>query len=143
MNTTNNPLVILIVDDNVDGAQTLCYLLEQVGHDVQCVYDPNTAIERARTKPPDVFILDIGLPTMDGYDLGRKLHKEHPTATYVGHSAWVRNAAREQQAEFSFDDFVQKPVPISHWQGILETIPKRSKSLPPTPISRDADGNRL
>jgi CheY-like chemotaxis protein len=76
MDKTKNPHRILIVDDNADAAHMLCVLLEMIGHDTRAVNDPKTAIPLADASPPGVFILDIGMPGMDGYALGRELKKK-------------------------------------------------------------------
>lgn len=119
---TKHPQRVLIVDDNVDAAHILCVLLEMMGHDCRNVNDPKTAIPLADVVPPSVFILDIGMPGMDGYTLGHELKKNHPTATYIGHSAWKRNLERQNEAKFVFDYFLQKPMSVAECLNLLETI---------------------
>lgn len=119
---TKNPHRILIVDDNADAAHMLCVLLEIMGHDVRAVNDPRTSIPLAEALPPGVFILDIGMPGMDGYTLGRELKKNHPKAVYIGHSAWKRDPAREEEIGFSFDYFLQKPMSLNECLQLLEVI---------------------
>jgi PAS domain S-box-containing protein len=64
---------VLVVDDNIDAADMLAFVLEDVGHEVQVANDPSEALSLADTFRPQVAILDIGLPVMDGYELGREL----------------------------------------------------------------------
>jgi len=120
---TKNPHQILVVDDNADAAHMLCELLEMMGHSVRAVNDPKTAIPLAEAVPPSVFILDIGMPGMDGYELGSELRKNHPGATYIAHSAWKRNPKREEQTGFSFNYFLQKPMALNDCLALLEMIP--------------------
>jgi signal transduction histidine kinase len=74
------PMRIMIVDDNVDAAESLAALLRFDGHDVTVMEDAYSTIERAVEVRPDVFILDIGLPDMDGYQLVRSLRAQGATA---------------------------------------------------------------
>lgn len=122
LDKTKNPHQILIVDDNADAAHMLCILLELMGHDARSVNDPRTAIPLAEALPPCVFILDIGMPGMDGYTLGCELKKTHPKAAYIGHSAWKRDPVREEEVGFSFDYFLQKPVSFNECLQLLEVI---------------------
>lgn len=119
---TKNPHRILIVDDNADAAHMLCVLLEMMGHETRAINDPKTAIPLANASPPNVFILDIGMPGMDGYTLGRELKKDHPKAAYIAHTAWKRDSAREEEVGFSFDYFMQKPMSINECFQLLEVI---------------------
>jgi CheY-like chemotaxis protein len=69
------PLVrrVLVVDDNVDAAQTVAMLLEVLGHETVVKYDPLQALACARERSFDAFVLDIGLPVMDGHELARQI----------------------------------------------------------------------
>src|SRR5690606_41862473 len=66
-------LKVMVVDDNVDAAMTLAALVEALGHQVIVEHDARTALARSRTERPQVFLLDIGLPGMDGVELARHL----------------------------------------------------------------------
>jgi CheY-like chemotaxis protein len=119
---TQNPQRVLVVDDNADAAHMLGVILEVMGHNVRAVMDPKTAIPLAKALPPSVFILDIGMPGLDGYELGRELKKDHPKAIYIAHSAWKRDAAREAEVGFSFDYFLQKPMNLEECLQLLEVV---------------------
>jgi len=67
------PRRLLIVDDNVDAADSLALLLTAQGHEVAVAYRPSEALARAEALRPEVALLDIGLPEMDGYELARRL----------------------------------------------------------------------
>src|SRR5262249_43487098 len=79
----NNSDRILVVDDNRDGAEMICSVLEEAGHEVQVAYDPSQALSLVTTFRPRVAILDIGLPVMDGYALGRELRARLGEATPI------------------------------------------------------------
>lgn len=70
---------LLVVDDNVDAAESLAVMLGMWGYTVEMAYDGPSAIERARAKPPDGAILDIGLPQMNGYEVARRLRADPAT----------------------------------------------------------------
>jgi two-component system, chemotaxis family, CheB/CheR fusion protein len=67
------PRRVLVVDDNQDSADSLRMLLELEGHAVESVYTANSALERAAAYRPEVVLLDLGLPGIDGYEVGRRM----------------------------------------------------------------------
>ena len=71
------PRRVLVVDDNVDAAESLAMLLRLGGHEVRVAYDGPTALRLAEAEPPEVAFLDIGMPGMDGYELARRF-RERP-----------------------------------------------------------------
>jgi len=89
----NGNLRVLVVDDNADAAQMLAALLEVQGHAVSVEYDARGALARARSEHPDVLLLDIGLPDMDGYELARHLRAqpENARATLVALTGYGQN----------------------------------------------------
>ncbi|HEV2852065.1 MAG TPA: ATP-binding protein [Thermoanaerobaculia bacterium] len=70
------PLRVLVVEDNIDAAESLATLLRLWNHDVNVVHDGRTALEAARLQQPEVVLLDIGLPGLDGYQVARRLREE-------------------------------------------------------------------
>src|SRR4051812_25487406 len=70
-------LRVLVVEDEPDTAASLAFLLKLQGYQAEAVGDGLAALEAARVTPPDVVLLDIGLPAMDGYELARRLRDEH------------------------------------------------------------------
>jgi CheY-like chemotaxis protein len=116
------PSLVMIVDDNQDAAYMLGSLMETWGYRCLVANDPVTGIALAKTDPAKVFVLDIGLPTMDGYSLGAHLKQAHPDAVFIGHSAWNRNPDRERDAGFHFDYYVRKPIGFRELERLLPAI---------------------
>ncbi|MDB5744496.1 MAG: putative histidine kinase, hybrid [Polaromonas sp.] len=79
----SKPLRVMIVDDNEDAAQMLAMFLEASGHQVLVEYGARRALERARIEPPDVYLLDIGLPEIDGNELAQRIRAQPETANGV------------------------------------------------------------
>lgn len=106
------PRRILVVDDNSDSADSLSMLLQASGYEVRTAYDGLSAFELAVGAPPDMAILDIGLPDIDGYQLATRLRAQ-PTLrglTLVALSGWGQRADRERAAEAGFDHHLTKPA---------------------------------
>jgi PAS domain S-box-containing protein len=105
-------LHVMIVDDNRDAAQTLAELLESYGYTVSVAHDAPTALEQAAANAPQAFILDIGLPDMDGYALARELQTFPDTerAVFIALTGYGRDHDREQSTAARFDHHLMKPV---------------------------------
>ena len=114
-------LSIMVVDDNVDAAETLGLLLEASGHRVSIEHDPQRALERARTEAPQVCLLDIGLPGMDGYELARRLRAQPATrhALLVAITGYGQDSDRRLAAEAGFDRHLVKPIDLDSLRNAL------------------------
>lgn len=113
------PLEVLVVDDNRDCADSTLELLGLWGHDGRAVYsgaDALVAVERFR---PDVFLLDIGLPRMSGYELARCLRPRFPTALLVAITGHAHGGYRKLCREAGFDLYLTKPVTLPDLQAVL------------------------
>lgn len=117
-------LDILVVDDNVDAAATLGALLKAQGHSVTIREDARSALAAAKTSPPQAFILDIGLPDMDGYELSRRLHDrpENKDATYIALTGYGQAHDKVLARTAGFDHFFVKPMNIEALQKILTKV---------------------
>lgn len=115
---------MLVVDDNVDAAETLGMLLEAYGYAVAVEHDSHRALERARAAPPDVALLDIGLPEMDGNELARRLRADVVTApiVLVAVTGYGQEQDRRAAFEAGFDHHLVKPVDVDALTGLLGEI---------------------
>jgi signal transduction histidine kinase len=115
------PKRILIVDDNEDSATLLGELLEMLGHEVKVAHDGASALDIATRFVPEVALLDIGLPGMDGYELGRRLRAASGTLRLLAVSGYGDGANRARSAEAGFEAHLVKPVPIDRLVEMLGT----------------------
>jgi PAS domain S-box-containing protein len=123
-------LRVMVVDDNVDAAQMLAALLEVQGHAVCVEYDAKGALERARRECPDVLLLDIGLPDMDGYELARALRAqpESADATLVALTGYGQSQDRKEAEQAGFDRYLVKPADMDQVNEVLaEAARKRGR----------------
>jgi PAS domain S-box-containing protein len=114
-------LRVMVVDDNVDAAQMLAALLEVQGHAVSVEYDGRGALERARRERPEVLLLDIGLPDMDGYELARRLRAqpENARALLVALTGYGQHQDREEAQQAGFDHYLVKPADLGQVNEVL------------------------
>jgi PAS domain S-box-containing protein len=113
---------IMIVDDNVDAAESLAVLLEAQGHAVSVHAHPTQAIAAAIEDPPQVFILDIGLPEMDGYELARRL-RTHPAtsgALFLALTGYGQAHDRVLSRSVGFAHHFVKPMDTEKLARILD-----------------------
>ena len=120
-------LCILVVDDNEDAAHMLAMLLEDDGHEVMTESDPVVALERAQATRPDVCLLDIGLPRMDGHELARRLRAtpEGRAATLIALTGYGGAADREKAAQAGFDHYMVKPPNPEALGRLLQSVAGR------------------
>jgi PAS domain S-box-containing protein len=106
------PLRVLVVDDNRDSAESLSLLLQMVGNDVSSAYDGEEALQMASTLKPDVVLLDIGLPKLNGYDVARQIRLEPwgSSAMLVAITGWGQAEDKALCREAGFDHHLVKPV---------------------------------
>jgi signal transduction histidine kinase len=121
------PLRVMVVDDNADAAQMLAALLEVQGHAVSVEYDAHGALARARRERPDVLLLDIGLPDMDGYELARRLRAqpENAGATLVALTGYGQSQDREEARLAGFDHYLVKPADLNQVNEVLARAGER------------------
>ena len=119
-------LRVLVVDDNQDIADTTAKLLQMWGHQARVAYDGAAALTQARACPPEVGLLDIGMPLMDGYALARRFRHETCLAetTLVAISAYSAEEFRRLGVEAGFDLHLVKPVAPGLLRRMLEAIQK-------------------
>jgi PAS domain S-box-containing protein len=115
------PRRILVVDDNTDAAETLALLLRLIGHEVRTAYDAPTALDVARAQPPDVVLLDIGLPGTDGLEVARRLRQNLGLndALLVALTGYGQDEDRRRSHKAGFNAHLVKPVDLDALQELL------------------------
>ncbi len=103
---------VLVVDDNVDLTRGLARLLQIRGHEVRIAHDGLTGLELAKNSKPDVVLIDIGLPGMDGYQLAAHLRRDESVkdATLIAISGYGQEEDLRQAREAGFDHHLLKPI---------------------------------
>jgi two-component system CheB/CheR fusion protein len=113
---------VLIVDDNVDGANSLGSLLAFLGHDTAMEYEGQAAILRAESFEADVVLLDLGMPGLDGFEICRRLRASDlpRRPQIVAMTGWGREEDRARTAAAGFDAHLVKPVDVATLSRLLE-----------------------
>jgi CheY-like chemotaxis protein len=109
---TATGLRILIVDDNRDAANMLAMLLQFSGHETHTAHDGVEAVEATTRLQPDLILLDIGLPRLNGYEAARRIREQHKQRSplLVALSGWGQDEDRRRSEEAGFDAHLVKPV---------------------------------
>jgi PAS domain S-box-containing protein len=115
---------VLLVDDNRDAAHSLATLVELLGHEVRVAYDGAEALEVAAEFRPQVVLLDIGLPKMNGYDVARRIREQAwgEGVVLAAVTGWGQDHDREQAREAGFDRHLTKPVQLETVRGLLHAV---------------------
>ncbi|HEX2223613.1 MAG TPA: response regulator, partial [Thermoanaerobaculia bacterium] len=112
---------ILLVEDNEDAAGALGELLAIWGHEVDIANEGPTALEKARLRPPDVVLLDIGLPGMDGYEVAKALRAQPglERTRLIALTGYGQENDRRRSSLAGFDHHLVKPVDVDHLRRLL------------------------
>jgi signal transduction histidine kinase len=116
------PFRVLVVDDNEDAAFLFSEALRKLGHKVDVAHDGPTALAVARERPPEIAFLDIGLPVMDGYELGRRLKELGVEVKLVAVTGYGNSSDRVRSREAGFDLHLVKPVDLAAIQDALAKL---------------------
>lgn len=134
---TRTPVRALIVDDNVDAAATLSLLLQLGGHTTAVAHEGFDALKVAAEFKPDIVLLDLGLPGIDGYEVAASIRRMpelgHPFLIAV--TGWGSPDERLKTKQAGFDEHLTKPVDISVIELLLTSLPTRAPNAdgnPPT-----------
>jgi PAS domain S-box-containing protein len=121
-------LRILVVEDNPDAAESLNMVLQSLGHDVRVVYHGLAALESVRERVPDVILLDIGLPGIDGYEVARRLRQRPELAhvVLIAVTGYGREEDRARSAAAGFTHHLVKPFDLEELQAELARIGGRA-----------------
>jgi CheY-like chemotaxis protein len=119
---------VLVVDDNRDAADSMRMLLEASGQEARCVYDGPSALEITESFHPEVILLDIGMPSMDGYQVVRELRarKLAPAPTIAALTGWGQDSDKKKTQEAGFDHHFTKPVAADELMAFLDQVAARS-----------------
>ncbi|MBV8487203.1 MAG: response regulator [Planctomycetaceae bacterium] len=111
---------ILIVDDNKDLATSLARLLRLLGHEVEVVFDGLKAIEAVRAYHPRVILLDLGLPSIDGYQVARNLRQEgFKDIVIIALSGYGQEEDRRRSQEAGMNYHVTKPADVKTISNLI------------------------
>jgi signal transduction histidine kinase/CheY-like chemotaxis protein len=115
---------VLVVDDNLDAAQALAMLLAEDGHEVRVAADADTALGQLEVFTPEVALLDIGLPGMDGYELGRRLRRRLGAGLLlVAVTGYGKQEDAERSRRAGFDRHLVKPVDVAELEALVAGRP--------------------
>ena len=114
---------ILIVDDNQDSAMSLGMMLKLLGNETRTAHDGLAAVETAEQFRPDIILLDIGLPKLNGYEACRRIREQlwSQGMVIVALTGWGQDEDRRRSHDAGFDHHLVKPVEIAALQGILQS----------------------
>ncbi len=117
-------LKVLVVDDNADAAEMMAILLETAGHEVVVEHSGQAALRRARDAAPDVCLLDIGLPDMDGKELARRLRQQQETrgTVLIAVTGYGQEQDRQSALAAGFDHHMVKPADPERLTALLNEI---------------------
>ncbi|HEX4408566.1 MAG TPA: response regulator [Xanthobacteraceae bacterium] len=118
------PLKVLVVEDNPEVGQAVGWMLEAIGHEYQLVHDGRSALCVAKDFKPDVILLDIGLPVMDGYAVCREFRKdeEFKNIPIIAQTGWGEDRAKAQASDAGFDRHLVKPVTLEQLERVLADV---------------------
>jgi CheY-like chemotaxis protein len=115
---------ILVVDDNVDSAEALALLLSMGGHETHVAHDGPAAVDAAASLRPDVMLLDLGLPRMDGLEVCRRIRQEPwgQRMAMVALTGLGQDRDREASESAGFDRHLVKPIDYDTLLRTLDTL---------------------
>jgi CheY-like chemotaxis protein len=128
---------VLVADDHQDNADSLGMMLRVMGHEVRTAHDGYEAVQAAAAFRPEVALLDIGMPKMNGFEAARHI-RERPWGreiALIAMTGWGQEEDRRRSLEAGFDQHVVKPVDPHRLQGLLVAClaQRRSPAPPPPP----------
>jgi len=121
---TGRSLRVLVVDDNVDTATTLAMLVTESGHDVRTAYHGDAVLEAALDYRPNVVLLDIGLPGLNGFEVAKQLRQQPAlkSTVLVAMTGYGQESDRQRSKEAGFDHHLVKPANFEKLLQILATV---------------------
>ena len=116
------PRRVLVVDEDLQAAQGIAVLLKHLGHDVQLAHDGNAALEAARSNNPQLVLLGLKLPGVDGYGVlqNLRLDERFSRAPIVAVARSGRDEDRERTRAAGFDEHLVKPIRLDALRSLIE-----------------------
>jgi CheY-like chemotaxis protein len=116
------------VDDNVDAAEIMAILVKAAGHEVRSVHDGSATLQAALDYRPNVVLLDIGLPGLNGYEVAKWIRQEPVLRgiMLVGITGYGQETDRQRSQEAGFDHHLVKPADFGKVQQILATVSEKA-----------------
>ena len=117
-------LRVLVADDNVDAVESLAMLITELGHEVRKAYDGANSLVAALDYDPDVMLLDVGLPGMDGYEVATQIRAQsaRPDLVLVALTPYGQETARERSLAAGFNHHLTKPTDFKQLRQILARV---------------------
>lgn len=125
---------LLLVEDNADIAESMRLLLELLGHQVRVAHDGLAALDAARLERPDVMLVDIGLPGIDGYEVARRVRRDAALrdVTLVALTGYGRDEDRSTAIDAGFDHHLVKPIDPDTLESLIANLSRRTHEVRPT-----------
>jgi CheY-like chemotaxis protein len=124
---------ILVVDDNLDSAKSLALMLRMMGNETRTANDGLEALEIAADYEPNLIMLDIGMPRLNGYETARRIRDEKwgRDIVLVALTGWGQEEDRRKSHEAGFDSHIVKPIEPDSLEKLLSSLPTNGPSVQP------------
>jgi CheY-like chemotaxis protein len=125
---------ILVVDDDHDSAESLAMLFQLMGHDVRAAHNGLAAVDLAEAFRPDLIVLDIGMPGLDGYEVCRRIrrHSWGQDTVIAALTGWSRDEDRDRSEQAGFDHYLVKPVDPKALEDLIAAAGGRGSGPEPS-----------
>ena len=129
--SSERPWRVLVVDDNIASAKSLAMIVELWGHECQLAHTGPDGVEAAESFRPDLILLDIGLPGMDGYSVAQELRKrpQHHSLILVAMTGYGRDEDRIRSMNAGFDHHFVKPLDLHSLESFLTKLAEQATSM--------------
>jgi two-component system CheB/CheR fusion protein len=128
------PQKVLVIDDERDVADTLAQVLRRLGHQVWTAYSGSSGIETAITNRPDIALVDLSMPDMDGYEVARQLRERLPGILLIALTGLIRDSDRQRARDAGFAHHVAKPANVGKLEALFRdgVTPPAAGSVDPS-----------
>lgn len=130
VNTTPPRFRILVVDDNQDSALSMAMMLSIMGHETRTAHDGESAVSSAESFLPDVVLLDIGLPKLNGYEVAQRIRENvwGQSMFLIAVTGWGQDEDRARSSEVGLNVHMVKPVEPSALERLLSDLHAKQTS---------------